>query len=314
MLYKPVETLNKNIYNKKTDIYALGVVFYKLCYFDFPYEILNKVDQKNENEGTYELKEKIIEKKFNYSKDLNDLIKNMINLNENERYDVEKIYNCVKAKCSEDKVENIFVESVIRCFSSFGSITHKNFPNKLKIVQDNLPIIFNLYNASKYFVEEEEEGSKIKNKYVNFLNNLGNLFVQNINFKKGEKSKLYDFVNFLTETFLKEIDKAQFNEDQDNLKQIKGNMERYFIGRLKRINEAKYLFFNIIKMNPDTLEKSKNNGKYEIGKLIFQNNFNYIFGNDYKYINIPRYIMLFIDREKSHNNTSGKSFEKKRGI
>lgn len=88
-------------------------------------------------------------------------------------------------------------------------------------------------------------------------------------------------------------------------------MERYFIGRLKRINEAKYLFFNIIKMNPDTLEKNKNNGKYEIGKLIFQNNFNYIFGNDYKYINIPRYIMIFIDREKSHNNTSGKSFPTK---
>ena len=48
ILYRTEETLNNFIYNEKSDIFALGVVFYKLCYFEFPYEISLEEDEANE--------------------------------------------------------------------------------------------------------------------------------------------------------------------------------------------------------------------------------------------------------------------------
>ena len=49
MFYKNDDALNNNIYNEYSDLYALGVVFYQLCFYEFPFDII-------EQEGKYELK------------------------------------------------------------------------------------------------------------------------------------------------------------------------------------------------------------------------------------------------------------------
>ena len=46
MLYKNAKALNKSIYNKRSDVYALGIVFHKLCFCQFPYEPVNKGNDK----------------------------------------------------------------------------------------------------------------------------------------------------------------------------------------------------------------------------------------------------------------------------
>jgi serine/threonine protein kinase len=67
MFYKNDDALNNNIYNEYSDLYALGVVLYQLCFYEFPFDII-------EQEGKYELKRNP-EKKTDYSND----IKNFIN-------------------------------------------------------------------------------------------------------------------------------------------------------------------------------------------------------------------------------------------
>ena len=87
MLYKNADTLNNSTYNEKSDIYALGVLFYKMCYFEFPYEIKYIDNNENPNKGSYELKknEKIVIR--NYSEDLKKMINKMIDPNENIKID-----------------------------------------------------------------------------------------------------------------------------------------------------------------------------------------------------------------------------------
>ena len=96
ILYKSEETLNNFIYNEKSDIFALGVVFYKMCYFDFPYEIIFQEDNANANKGIYKLIKKNPKIKPRYSEKLKNLINQMIEINENQRPDIEDIYNAAK--------------------------------------------------------------------------------------------------------------------------------------------------------------------------------------------------------------------------
>ena len=96
ILYKSEETLNNFIYNEKSDIFALGVVFYKMCYFDFPYEIIFQEDNANANKGIYKLIKKNPKIKPRYSEKLKNLINQMIEINENQRPDIEEIYKAAK--------------------------------------------------------------------------------------------------------------------------------------------------------------------------------------------------------------------------
>ena len=78
-LYKSEESLNNSIYNEKTDIYSLGVVFHKLCFFQFPYEPTFEVDSDDEDdEGEMRLIPFPEDTKKNLDK-YSDDIKNLIN-------------------------------------------------------------------------------------------------------------------------------------------------------------------------------------------------------------------------------------------
>jgi serine/threonine protein kinase len=118
ILYKSAETLNKDIYNKKSDLYALGVVFYKLCYFEFPYDITYKSNKEDDSKGIYQLNP-IPKKELGYSKELNELINSLLNIF-TQKVEEEKIYQMAINKPLEYKCKNTCIESIIRCLSPFS--------------------------------------------------------------------------------------------------------------------------------------------------------------------------------------------------
>ena len=167
MLYKSAETLNNNIYNIKSDLYALGVVFYKLCYFEFPYEIIYKPDKEDENKGIFELKPNP-KKELAYSKELNELINSLLNIFD-LNVDENKINQIAINKSPENNCKNTCIESIFRCLSPFGFFLSKENLKNLEIdkaKKENFFMTLTLFDCLKYFSKPEKEGKKNKEKYI----------------------------------------------------------------------------------------------------------------------------------------------------
>ena len=298
MLYKSAETLNNNIYNIKSDLYALGVVFYKLCYFEFPYEIIYKPDKDDENKGIYELKPNP-KKELAYSKELNELINSLLTIFE-PNVDETKIYQIAINKSLENNCKNTCIESILRCLSPFGFFSEQSVLKKLGFdgAEKNIFIMaLTLYDCCKYFSLEEEVGLKKKEKYINDIINLRNLLEKHhIGMKKDVEVNPKDVINFIIEKYFEEIydDKNKSEKvSQDNYNITEKTMH----GELKVSQAYKYIF-NFVYTNLDLCEKKNN--KYDISK-IFNINFNGNLKLEYQF---PRYIFLLIDHGENYDYNS----------
>ena len=307
ILYKSAETLNNNIYNKKSDIFALGVVFYQLCFFQFPYEVLYKSDKDDELKGIYDLKANT-EKQTNYSEDLKNLIYQMIEKNEDKRINIGQVYYIVYRKYLECYIQNSCVESVLRCLSSCGIFSDPQVPSLYQFEPNNMepPITSNLFYICEYFNKNEQEGIKNRNQYIEFINNLRILFEKYLVIKEGEEPKPYDIMKYIIEKYMKE----SYSQDEQSGEKIYYNIkaESFFKGKLQIAHEfqnniAYEYQFSFLNINLDNCQKNENTKKYDIIKNDFKDNFRL----KYHYLTMPRYIIVAVDRGKNHN-ISGKDF------
>ena len=103
--------LDKNVeYDQKIDVYSMGVTFYEMCYLYRPDEI-----------GVGE--------KVNYSKEMLEMIDEMLEEDKDKRQTSKYFLEKIKKEYSNLFYKNTSIDSIIRCLYTFTDIT--NYYKKL---------------------------------------------------------------------------------------------------------------------------------------------------------------------------------------
>ena len=301
MLYKNAKALNKSIYNKRSDIYALGIVFHKLCFCQFPYEPVNKGNDKE-----FELRPFPNNTKKNsdyYSNDLNDLINKMLN-EKDDKLQIDDIYNQALNIYQEKYFKNTCIESVLRCLVSFGGyytlIHNMSEGNKLLPWKD-IPTLYNFYKCFDYFLKEKI-GEKDSSQYIKYINYFRELIEKNFLLKINEEPKPIDVIDIIFKNYIKEIFMSKdenYNEFLIYLGDEHKKKDNCYYHGILNFDNKKFLF-NYLRVNIDKCEKDKNTNEYNILQVI-QNSLKSNSNNSilkYQYDSIPRYLIIVLERDE----------------
>ena len=169
VLFQSPEMINDLEYGKKTDIFSLGVVFYYLCYYQYPFDV-----EKGEN--GYVLKPKEGKKNENvYSKELEGIIKLMLTQDEKDRPDINQVYDMIMREYVKYLENNTSIEAVLRCMNSYKGFS--DFMTKFKLIyqnEENYPFASNTVNSFEDFGKNKD-----KSNCALYANNFRNLLDKN---------------------------------------------------------------------------------------------------------------------------------------
>ena len=169
MLYRSPEMINKLGYWKKTDIYSLGVVFHKLCFYEFPKN--DNSDNKINNINNIKVPDEIV-----------NIIKLMLS-DEKDRPDANLLYDLIAKEYAKKVPRNTSIESVFRCLHSFSNFTSYMIENKNDYLnKEKTPFSYNYIKC----IEEFDDKSKLS-LYINNFRNLKNKIFGQINNKQEIK-------------------------------------------------------------------------------------------------------------------------------
>ena len=179
--YKSPEMINNLHFDKKTDIYSLGVVFHYLCYFGFP-----KKSQINKNDNKY-------------SNEIDHIIELMLK-NENERPDTKYLYDLIMIEYIKNVAKITSIDSVFRCMYSFLNLSQNmEMRTQSFLNQELTPISYNFLNCIKKYKSGE---NPIENKL--YLNNFRNLLYKYGQIDNEKEINPSLVLNFLLEKLNKE--------------------------------------------------------------------------------------------------------------
>ena len=336
-LYQSPEMLNNKGYNKKTDIYSLGVVFHKLCYYSYPFII-------NRTKDGYVLKPNENKENLNvYSEEMKNIINLMLNEEEEKRPDSNDLYNIIFLEYVKHYDRNTSVEAVFRCINSFKEFSNEIINYKKDFNKEETPISFNLKNCLEDF-----NNNKDKKKCEEYLYNFRNSFDKNNSIDNSKEIKPEKVLEYLIEKLNKETlndpnknntsfltQNIEFDCSKESSKtkclticksKISSLINNYFIGFLKtrRIdqNQCKtyaYSIFPYIEFQLDRIFKH-NTIEYEpnIKKWFdIQNKHIYVLNilcnkckciishKEFKQFDIfPKNLIIILNRGEAYKNTS----------
>ena len=118
--YEAKEMRKRNEYDQKVDVYSMGVTFYEMCYLHRPpkYGNLSEV---------------------NYSKEMIDIINEMIEEDKDKRQTSEYFLEKIKEEFSKKYNRNTSIDAIVRCLYTLEGIT--NYYKSLKENDlNNIPI------------------------------------------------------------------------------------------------------------------------------------------------------------------------------
>ena len=177
--YHSPEMMNNMHFDQKTDIYAMGVIFHKLCYFSFP-----KGPKKTKNY---------------YPKEIENIIELMLK-NENERPNAQNLFNIVMAEYIKNVAKITSIDSIFRCmfsFLNFSKMISEKYKNFLNV--EKTPVSFNYVNCiNRYFTGENQKNNAM------FLNNFKNLLCKNSQIDNEKEIKPNVVLEYLLEALNKE--------------------------------------------------------------------------------------------------------------
>ena len=228
--YQSPEMKQNLHYDRKTDIYALGVVFHELCYFAAPNE---KYKMKNENI---------------YPEKMKNIIESMLK-DEKERPDANELYKKILEQYIRNVARLTSIDSVFRCMYSFKNFTQIIFQNVQTYSNEEItPVAYNYMNCiQRYFSKENEKENAIN------LNNFRNLFYNNTQMNNEIEIKPSLVIEYLLEKLNKEtssdfnglslrIQNSNFDDDKEKSynafytyfkNKFTSHIAKYFIGFLK---------------------------------------------------------------------------------
>ena len=141
--------------SKKADIYALGEVFHNLCYFSSPG---NSWDIRN---------------KDYYPKEMDNIIKMMLEKDENKRVDTEGLHILIMDQYIKNVIRISSIDSVFRCMCSFKNFTdylHQNFQTFSN--REVTPVSYDFINCfQNYFSGMLEENAVYLNNFRDLVYN-----------------------------------------------------------------------------------------------------------------------------------------------
>ena len=230
--YQPPEMKMGEIYNRKIDVYNLGLIFCHLAYLDLT-----------------------IPKKNRYSKELGDFIKKMIEKNPSMRPTSEEAYQELKNIYLKKYCHNTGINSCLRCLASLPDINN-DFLNLLvdQSKNENHPILRNLINfliiindikqtnlnSKEDFGQKMEE--KLNNAVYNFLEELNDRGCINLN--EFKELSIKDFLFLLFSILEIELKLNLLNVDVNSQEIIVDGLKQFEnkeIGKIKLILN----FFNV---------------------------------------------------------------------
>ena len=253
-------------FDKKTDIYAMGIVFNQLCYFT---HLNNPLAKKNEGV---------------YPKEMEQIIELMIK-NEKEIPETDVLYD----KIMEEYIKNVAkvssVDSIFRCMFSFRNFTELIFQKEESFLENVTPIAYNYIKCLKTYKD-----GKTKKENAIYLNNFRNLLYNNSQINNELEIKPSLVLDFLLEKLNKEthsnftgpslgIHPVHFEQNKEKSlsdfmsyfdKNFTSDISKLFIGFLRRTrickkcNEGFYSFnlFPFIEFNLDISAKYNNFTKW----------------------------------------------------
>ena len=135
--YMSPEMFNQSGYGNKVDVYALGVSFHVMCYYDLPRKIVTKEGPKG---VTCDWEDIPPTNNINcYSPQVNNIIQKMIEKDQNKRpssfeilEEIKKIYNNIYR-------QNYSIDNAYRCLFSFSILTNYMIKNRNYINQNAAP-------------------------------------------------------------------------------------------------------------------------------------------------------------------------------
>ena len=103
--YQAKELKERAEYDQKIDLYSIGVTFYELCYF-----------HKQKKFGK--------ESEVNYSKEMLDIIQEMIEEDKNKRQISKYFLEKIRKEFSKKYNKNTNIDVIVRCLFTFEDITN----------------------------------------------------------------------------------------------------------------------------------------------------------------------------------------------
>ena len=113
--------IEKNEYDQKVDVYAMGVSFFEMCYF------FNPKIEKNKQIN------------FQYSNELTNLIRMMMEEDKNKRKTSAEILDIIRNIYSSKYLKNTSTDAIIRCLSGMSDLNN-NFANIPKNALQKSPV------------------------------------------------------------------------------------------------------------------------------------------------------------------------------
>ena len=323
--YLAPEIKNNNIDDPKSDIYSMGIVFYKLCYLNFP----NLGDKKNE--------------KY-YSKEMENIINLMIK-DINNRPNTNEIYNLIENEYINHVVKISSINSIFSCmqsFVNFNQYMNQNLNNFSNIFQT--PVSFNYINFLGINLTGENENDLSK-----YLYNFRQLLCDYNQIDNNEEIKPSLVLSF----FLQQINKETgnnilgpslgmqsniiFNKDKDKAYNLFLNttylfnsiISNNFLSIIKTKRKCKtcnqgYYSFNVtpfLEFNLDNCEENLNLEKWFFlqnnREICLNLNYNYIcedcqnireFFEFKQFYSLPNYLIISINRGEGYKIKSGINF------
>lgn len=262
--YDSPEKIKGLSYNKKVDIWSLGVILYQLINLELPF---NNIYDLNNNINNINFKYFV-----NYSKDIIDFNKLMLEENPNKRI---SIFEFTNIKYFKNKLEEY---EKIKQNNYYNSINYDNniSDNNNRLVESN-PNLYNLPRL-KLIPKKDKKGSikKIKNMHINNnnidkasetkTNNIEEIsfdISKTNNIKENNNSHTNLSYTLMNETISKSIDISNNNNNNPNYEDILNTKTLSF-------ESPKNIFNNITEEKFNYYEESDYN-TLEIKKLKFYN-------------------------------------------
>ena len=203
-IFMSPEMLNNEEYGQKTDVYSMGCSIFEICYFQPPRKAVP-------SEFGITFKDNpITENKNCYSKQLNNIINLMIELNPDKRHTSKEICQMVRNEYIKTFLKTSSLSSVIRCLYSLPRLNRVFLKNQ-NIINDNS----SSKRISKGFLDMILKIQKNINNKFNELKEI--LATENPKLNSDDEIDPRFIVALLLEKMHKELNKTRQidkNEDQ----------------------------------------------------------------------------------------------------